>query len=498
MGEQKAKSFAELGFSDAGAVSDEACVTALSTDSQRVAKGALFFALQGVNTHGAEFIDGVITRGVSGIVTDRRGAQIIAERVGEACAAQGVRVIISDNPRRDLSTAAARFYPLQPDKIVAITGTNAKTSIAHFTRQIWQALGLPAANIGTLGVQGDYDAPLAHTTPDAITLHRLLDGMAGAGVGFAAVEASSHGLQQHRLDGVWLSAAAFSNFSQDHLDYHGDFDSYFKAKARLFADVLPRDGVAVVNINDAKGGAVCDIARGRGQGVLTFGAGGDVELLEQRADADGQDLRFVFMGETHQSRLNLMGAFQADNALMALGLAVASGQEAGASIAQLPALKTVDGRMQMAARRSNGAPVFVDYAHTPDALRHALGSLRQHIMGRLVVVFGAGGDRDKTKRALMGQIAAQFADVAIVTDDNPRGEVAGDIRAMIMRGCPNAQECGDRAEAILKGVAALGAGDALLIAGKGHESGQTIGATTYAFVDAEQASLSVAALDGGA
>ncbi len=468
-------------------------VCGLSTESGAVKKGGLFIALQGEKTHGAEYIADVLPHQPSAILTDKKGAEIIKNNKNNK-----TPIFIRPNPRHDLSLICAQFYPAQPSKIVAITGTNAKTSISHFTRQIWQHLNHQSANIGTMGVQGDYDAPLHHTTPDPITLHRLLDDMTGQGITHAAMEASSHGLSQHRLDGVRICAAAFSNFSQDHLDYHKNFADYFNAKARLFRDILPPDGVAVININNEKGRDIYEIAKSRGQEIMTFGTGGDMQIHDLRADDAGQDLRFSWQGTIHQTRLNLIGAFQADNALMAAMLAIACGAESDAVFATFPHLKTVEGRMELVVRRANGAPIFVDYAHTPDALRHALQSLRAHIMGRVIVVFGAGGDRDKTKREMMGQVAAQGADEVIVTDDNPRGEAAKNIRAMVMQGCPKAQEFGDRAEAILHGIAALEAGDALLIAGKGHESGQTIGGTTFAFVDGEQASISVAALDGGA
>jgi UDP-N-acetylmuramoyl-L-alanyl-D-glutamate--2,6-diaminopimelate ligase len=313
------------------------------------------------------------------------------------------------------------------------------------------------------------------------------------------MEASSHGLDQRRMDGVRLTAAGFTNFTQDHLDYHGTMEAYFAAKAELFGRVLPDEGVAVVNVNDPYGAAMVDVARARGQRVLTVGhaEGCDLRITGQRAEAVGQEVRFVWQGvQAHQVRLSLIGGFQAENVALAAGLVIAAGEEPAAVFGVLPRLTGVRGRMQLAATRANGAAVFVDYAHTPDAIATALKALRPHVMGRIVIVFGAGGDRDRTKRPLMGAAARQFADVLFVTDDNPRSEEPAAIRAEIMAACPEANEVGDRAEAILRGVDALGPGDALLIAGKGHETGQIIKGDVYPFDDVEQASIAVAALDG--
>ncbi|MDG1067109.1 MAG: UDP-N-acetylmuramoyl-L-alanyl-D-glutamate--2,6-diaminopimelate ligase, partial [Sulfitobacter sp.] len=339
--------------------------------------------------------------------------------------------------------------------------------------------------------------PLAHTTPEPITLHRTLAQALQNGITHAAMEASSHGLDQRRLDGVHLTAVGFTNFTQDHLDYHETFEAYFDAKMGLFARVLPEDGTAVVNIDDPKGIEVVAIARARGCDVITVGRdGGDLHLTAQRFDATGQDLRFVWRGKTYQKRLNLIGGFQADNVLLAAGLVIAWGAEASDVFDTIPHLTTVRGRMQLAATRDNGAAVFVDYAHTPDAVETALAAMRPHVMGRLVAIVGAGGDRDRAKRPLMGAAAAANADVVFVTDDNPRSEDPASIRAAVMGGCPDATEVGDRAEAILRGIDVLEPGDALLIAGKGHETGQTIGDDVLPFDDVEQASVAVAALDG--
>jgi len=472
----------------------DVAVTGLSVDSRLVKAGHLFAALPGSAAHGAEFVSYAIRMGARAILTDAEGADIAADSL----AAPGIALVIEENPRLALAQAAARWFGAQPDTMIAVTGTNGKTSVATFTRQIWEALGLPAVNFGTTGVEGAISAPLSHTTPEPITLHKLLKSLSDQGISHAAMEASSHGLAQRRLDGVRLTAAGFTNFTQDHLDYHKDFDDYFNAKAGLFARVLPRGGTAVVNIDDERAADICVIARRRGQNLLTVGTSDQADLciLGQRFDALGQDVRFSFRHRVHMVRLNLIGGFQAANALLAAGLVIGCGANPADVFAVLPKLTTVRGRMELAKTRKNGAAVFVDYAHTPDALETALKALRPHVMGRLVVVFGAGGDRDRTKRPLMGAAAAQHADVVFVTDDNPRSEPPASIRAAIMAACPEATEVDDRAAAILMGVDALGSGDALLIAGKGHETGQTIGTDVFAFNDVEQASISVAALDG--
>jgi UDP-N-acetylmuramoyl-L-alanyl-D-glutamate--2,6-diaminopimelate ligase len=483
---------AELGLTAAGG--REARVSGLVIDSRHVTPGSLFAALPGSAAHGATYIDIALGRGANAVLTDRAGAQVAADVLSRTHAA----VIIAEDARETLAGAAALWFAAQPTKMVAVTGTNGKTSVATFTRQIWQALGHAAINIGTTGVEGDWTAPSTHTTPDPITLHRMLAEAAGAGVTHAAMEASSHGLDQRRMDGVRLLAGGFTNFTQDHLDYHLTMEAYFDAKAALFSRVLPADATAVVNLNDPKGAAIAAIATRRGQGVITVGhdPACDLTITAQRFDATGQDLRLNWQGRDVQVRLNLIGGFQAENVSLAAGLAIASGAAPSDVFATLPHLTGVRGRMQLAAARSNGAAVFVDYAHTPDAIATALRALRPHVMGRLVIVFGAGGDRDRTKRPLMGAAAAAHADVLFVTDDNPRGEEPAAIRAEILAACPDANEVGDRAEAILRGVDALGPGDALLVAGKGHESGQVIKGEVYPFDDVEQSSIAVAALDG--
>ena len=468
-------------------------ITGLAVDSREVKDGFVFAAMPGTRVHGGEFIQYALRMGAAAILTDARGAEIASPEI----AASGAALVVTDAPREALARAAALWFGAQPETMVAVTGTNGKTSVSTFVRQIWIEMGIPAINLGTTGVEGAWTAPLAHTTPEPITLHRTLAEAARHGISHAAMEASSHGLEQRRLDGVILQAAGFTNFTQDHLDYHDTFEAYFDAKAGLFARVLPEDGTAVINIDDPKGIDMVAIARARGCAVITVGRdGGDLRLTGQRFDATGQDIRFDWRGKSFQKRLELIGGFQADNVLVAAGLVIACGADPAEVFDSLPHLTTVRGRMQLAATRDNGAAVFVDYAHTPDAVATALQAMRPHVMGRLVAIVGAGGDRDRGKRPLMGAAAAAHADLVIVTDDNPRTEDPAQIRAAVLEGAPEASEVGDRAEAILRGVDALGPGDALLIAGKGHESGQIVGEDVLPFDDAEQASVAVAALDG--
>ncbi len=469
-------------------------LSGITLDSRAVRPGMLFAALPGTARHGADFIATALDAGAAAILTDPMGAIIASQALGDSDAA----LVVADDPREALAYAAALWFGAQPETMVAVTGTNGKTSVATFTRQIWAALGHEAINIGTTGVEGAWTAPSSHTTPDPVTLHRMLAAAAAAGVTHAAMEASSHGLDQRRLEGVRLAAAGFTNLTQDHLDYHHTMEAYLAAKAGLFTRLLPEDGVAVVNLNGAHGSDIAELALGRGLRVLTvgMGQGADLQIAGTRPDATGQEVRYVWQGQAHQTRLNLIGAFQAENVAVAAGLAIAAGEEPQAVLSVLPKLAGVRGRMQLAATRKNGASVFVDYAHTPDAIETALRALRPHVMGRLIIAFGAGGDRDTTKRPLMGAAARAHADVLYVTDDNPRSEDPAAIRAAILAACPEANEVGDRAEAILRAVDALQPGDALLIAGKGHETGQVIKGDIFPFDDVEQASIAVAALDG--
>lgn len=487
------KTLADLGLSPRGAAR-AVQVTGLAVDSRAVKAGFLFAALPGSRVHGAEFITYALRQGAGAVLTDPAGAALAAD----VLAASDAALVVVQDARAALAQAAALWSGAQPATMVAVTGTNGKTSVATFTRQIWQALGLAAINLGTTGVEGDWAAPAGQTTPEPITLHRLLAEAAAAGITHAAMEASSHGLNQRRLDGVRLTAAGFTNLTQDHLDYHGTMEAYFAAKLGLFTRLLPEDGVAVVNLDDPHGPEIAREAQARGCAVLGTGHSprADLCILGQRFDATGQEVRFSWQGAPRQVRLNLVGGFQASNVAVAAGLVMAAGADPDAVFAALPRLTTVRGRMQLVATRANGAAVYVDYAHTPDAVETALRALRPHVMGRIVIVLGAGGDRDRTKRPLMGAAAAEWADVVFVTDDNPRSEDPATIRAAVLAACPEGTEVADRAEAILLGVDALQPGDALLIAGKGHETGQEIGGQIYPFDDAEQASVAVAALDG--
>ncbi len=485
------KTLSQLGLTARGG--RQAAVTGLAVDSRDVRDGFLFAAMPGSRTHGGEFIQYALRMGAAAVLTDAQGAEIAAREL----AASDAALVVSEAPREALARTAALWFGAQPQTVIAVTGTNGKTSVATFVRQIWTLLGHKAINLGTTGVEGAWNAPLAHTTPEPITLHRVLAEAAGHGITHAAMEASSHGLDQRRLDGVTLSAAGFTNITQDHLDYHASFEDYFDAKAGLFARVLPEDGRAVINIEAERGVDMAAIAKARGCPVVSVGRhSGDLHLGNIQVDATGQTVVFNYQGRRHVRRLGLIGDFQAENVMLAAGLVIACGDDAAAVFDTLQDLTTVRGRMQLAATRENGAAVFVDYAHTPDAIATALRALRPHVLGRLIAIVGAGGDRDATKRPLMGQAAADNADLVIVTDDNPRSEDPAAIRASVLLGAPDAMEVGDRAEAILRGVDALGPGDALLVAGKGHETGQTIGDDVLPFDDVEQASVAVAALDG--
>ncbi|GAB5445583.1 MAG: UDP-N-acetylmuramoyl-L-alanyl-D-glutamate--2,6-diaminopimelate ligase [Gymnodinialimonas sp.] len=469
-------------------------VSGLALDSRKVERGTLFAALPGTRVHGGEFIQYALRMGAGAVLTDRKGAEIAAAEL----AASDAALVVVEDAADALAHAAALFFGKQPETMVAVTGTNGKTSVASFTRQIWEALNLNAVNIGTTGVEGAYEAPGIHTTPEPVTLHGVLAQMAEAGVTHAAMEASSHGLDQKRMDGVRLAAAAFTNLTQDHLDYHGSMEAYFEAKLRLFTGLMPEGGVAVVNLDDSYGVRVAEACEERAIEVLGVAqyAEAALKITGRRIDETGQDVLFRWQGEGRQVRLDLIGGFQAMNVLTAAGLVIAGGEDPDDVFGVLPKMTGVRGRMELAARRSHGAPIYVDYSHTPDSLEVALKALRPHVLGRLVVVFGAGGDRDTGKRPLMGAAAANYADVAFVTDDNPRTEDPAVIRKAVLAGCPEATEVADRAEAILRGVDMLEPGDALLIAGKGHETGQQVGDVLYPFDDVEQASVAVAALEG--
>jgi UDP-N-acetylmuramoyl-L-alanyl-D-glutamate--2,6-diaminopimelate ligase len=466
-------------------------LTGLTADSREVRPGFLFAALPGTHQDGRAFIDDAIARGAIAVLAPP------GTLLAPACA-ERVALVTDANPRRRLALMAGRFYVLQPHVVVAVTGTNGKTSVVEFARQIWTAMGVRAASIGTLGVRGEVavsNAPL--TTPDPVTLHRVLRTLAEGGVGHLAMEASSHGLEQCRLDGVRLSAAAFTNLGRDHLDYHGDAEAYLRAKTRLFATLLPNEGAAVLNADVPEFAALERLCRDRGHQVFSYGRrGGDLRLIDATPIGDGQRLVLEVLGRDYDTRVPLVGDFQIANVLAALGLVLACDGDADIAVGALPRLAGVRGRLEQVARHPGGAPIFVDYAHTPDALETVLTALRPHTAGRLVVVFGAGGDRDRGKRPLMGRVAARLADRVFVTDDNPRTENPSDIRRAIMEACPGATEIGDRAQAIHAAVGTLAAGDVLVIAGKGHESGQIVGNTTTPFDDATVARAAVSALGG--
>ena len=469
-------------------------ITGLALDNRQINPGDLFAALPGSAVHGARFAQSAIEAGAVAILTDEAG-------LAEISGIDPSKIVIAHDVRASFARAAALFYGGQPKTMVAVTGTNGKTSISSFCRQIWTELEKQAVNIGTTGVEGAFTKPLRHTTPDTLTLHRILAEAKSAGITHAAMEASSHGLDQRRLDGVRIKAAGFANFTQDHLDYHKTFDAYFQAKSGLFDRVLPDDGAAVINIDDPALDTFADqlIAQGRRTIRMGHDERADLRIVGARFDGLGQDVRFTYQGKTYQKRLNLIGGFQAGNVLMAALLVISAGEDPAHVFDTLEHLETVRGRMQFAAARENGASVYVDYAHTPDAIKTALQAFRPHVMGCMIAVIGAGGDRDATKRPLMAAEAVANADFVIVSDDNPRSEDPAEIRKMVMAGAMDAAhilEVGDRAEAILRAVDMLGAGDGLIITGKGHETGQIIGDDTLPFDDVEQASVAVQALDG--
>ena len=488
------KTLAELGLAAPGR---DPAVQGLAHDSAAVRGGFLFAALPGAKAHGAQYAARALEGGAAAILTDAAGAALI-ESAG--LAAQAAEIVVVEDPRRAYARAAAAWFERQPETAVAVTGTNGKTSVASFARQIWTALGHEAVSVGTTGVEGALKESATLTTPDPLALHRILSDAAAAGAEHVAMEASSHGLEQRRLDGVRLAAAAFTNLTRDHLDYHPTPEAYRAAKEGLFSRVLPAGAAAIVNVDDPSGDAMAAAAAARGCRNISVGGrdGADLRILARSCAPAGQTVRFEWGGRALLAELDLVGDFQGANVLLAAALAIGAGEEPEPVFAALGAMRTVRGRMQLAARRGNGAAVFVDYAHTPDAIASALRALRPHVMGNVVAIIGAGGDRDPGKRSLMGAAAAQGADAVIVTDDNPRREDPAAIRAEVMRGCPDASEIGDRAEAIVHGVAALAPGDALLIAGKGHETGQTVGDDVFPFDDAEHASVAVAALEGRA
>jgi UDP-N-acetylmuramoyl-L-alanyl-D-glutamate--2,6-diaminopimelate ligase len=459
-------------------------IRGITADSRMVKPGFLFAAVPGTKADGLAYVPQALAGGA---------AAVMAERAPPGPLPDGVAFVEVANVRRALALAAARFFPRQPATIAAVTGTSGKTSVAAFTRQVWARLGHASASIGTVGVvTPTWEVYGSLTTPDPIELHRTLDGLAGEGVTHLALEASSHGLDQHRLDGVRVGIASFTNISRDHLDYHGTIEAYFEAKMILFERLMRADGTAVVAIDNELAGEVATRARRRGLKVIEVGRSArDVRLLDCAIDGFSQRLAIAYAGKTHHLRLPLVGAFQVENALVAAGQALAAGGDPPAVFGALEGLTGAKGRLELVGNKA-GAPIFVDYAHKPDALAKALEALRPYVGHRLVVVFGAGGDRDMGKRPLMGAIAAEKADRVIVTDDNPRSEEPASIRAAIMKAAPGAGEIPDRNEAIRRAIAGLERGDVLLIAGKGHETGQIIGHKIVPFSDHEAVATALA------
>ena len=445
-------------------------ITGLTADSRAVQPGFLFAALPGSTVDGRDFIDAAIRNGA---------AAVLAPEGTDA--ANGAALITSPDARAALAHMAAAFYGVQPENIAAVTGTNGKTSVAHFTRQIWSALGHSAVSLGTLGLQmPDGTLKPSLTTPDPVTLHADLAELARQGVTHAVLEASSHGLDQRRTDGVRLKAAAFTNLTRDHLDYHGTVENYFAAKARLFSELLPQDGVAVLNADIPEADALVDRFAGR---TLTYGRNGThLVLIDATPTHRGTDVALSILGDEIKLELPLAGAFQTYNVLCAAGLAIGCGADATDVAFCLDRLEGVPGRMELAGTVSGGS-VYIDYAHTPDALENVLTALRPHTEGRLISVIGCGGDRDRGKRPMMGEISDRLADVTIVTDDNPRSEDAASIRAEILAATPGADEIGDRAAAIDRAVEMIGEGEVAVISGKGHETGQIVGDQVLPFDD---------------
>lgn len=455
-------------------------VLGLSADSRTVQKDYVFFAVPGTKADGLAFVPQALERGASAIVAEKAPSQD-----------GNFAVILTNDTRAALSSAAARFYPRQPETIVAVTGTSGKTSIASFVRQIWLHLGYQAASLGTIGLVKPSGATYGSlTTPDPISLHQTLDSIAGEGVTHLALEASSHGLDQKRLDGVRLSAGAFTNLSRDHLDYHATLEDYFAAKMRLFQTLLKPGQSAVIDADSDYAQRAIDCCEKRGLRVFSTGVNGQgLRLLESRAENFASILTIGFSNETISIKLSLIGAFQISNALVAAGLCIATGSPPKAVLTALEKLEGAPGRLELIGQK-NGAPVFVDYAHKPDALEKVLYTLRPYVENRLIVVFGCGGDRDQGKRPIMGEIGARLADICIVTDDNPRFEEPALIRTAILEGAKGpakVEEIGGRGAAIDHAVSLLQKGDILLIAGKGHETGQIIGDQVLPFSDRDRA-----------
>jgi UDP-N-acetylmuramoyl-L-alanyl-D-glutamate--2,6-diaminopimelate ligase len=467
-------------------------ISGVTADSRQVRAGYLFAALPGSRADGSQFVADAVKRGAVAVLAP------VETALGDLPAT--VAVLRDSNARRRLALLAAAFYARQPKTIAAITGTSGKTSTADFTRQLWTRLGLQAASLGTLGVVlPDRHIDGALTTPDPVALHKQLAELADAGIDHLAMEASSHGLDQFRLDGVRVQAAAFTNLSRDHLDYHGTLEAYFAAKRRLFTDILRDGGLAVLNADAPEFAPLAELCRARKLKIVSFGQkAGDLRIVSAHSRTDGQDLTIAAFGRNFDIAFPVPGAFQGFNLLAALGLVIGGGADINKVMQAATTLTGVRGRLELVALHPSGAAIYVDYSHKPEGLSAVLGALRPHTGHRLSVVFGCGGDRDKGKRPQMGEIAERLADDVIVTDDNPRSEDPARIRAEILAGSGNAREIGDRAEAIRTAVAALSAGDILVIAGKGHETYQIVGDKTLPFDDADVARKAAIALGGSA
>ncbi len=448
-------------------------VTGFAIDHRKIAPGTVFGAFRGVKHNGEDFIPAAIAAGAVAIVAH-------ADAV-----VTGVVHIPSANPRLNFAQLAARFFAPFPGNLSAVTGTNGKTSTAELTRQLWRMAGHHAASIGTLGiVTADEQSLTGMTTPDVVTFLSNLSGLSREGVTHTIFEATSHGLDQYRVAGVAAKTVAFTNLSRDHLDYHETMEAYFEAKMRLFDEIADPDATAIIWADDEWSGHAIDRVKKRGLRLLTVGEKGeDIKLLNRRPTQLGQDLEVMIQGAVHAIKLPLIGAYQSANTLLAAGIAIASGGLVENTLANLSRLQPVRGRLERACIAPSGAPVYVDYAHTPDGLVAAIAALRPHVTGRLILVFGAGGDRDTGKRPLMGEAAEQGADILIITDDNPRSEDPASIRAAIRAAAPDAMDIGDRREAIARAIAISQSGDVILIAGKGHEQGQTIGEQVFPFDD---------------
>jgi len=444
----------------------EGTVTGFAIDHRKVAPGTVFGAFQGTVVNGEDFIPAAVSAGAIAVVA-RSQAHV-----------EGAAHLADPVPRRAFAQLAAQFFRPVPETVVAVTGTNGKTSTVEMTRQIWRMCGQRAASIGTLGVTTpDESVSTGLTTPDIVTFLSNMTGLAREGVTHVAYEASSHGLSQYRNEGLPVAAGAFTNLSRDHLDYHADMEDYFAAKMRLFTEVVSDGGAAVVWADDAWSERAIAAAQARSLSVFSVGEAGEaIRLLARKPGQLGQELEIEHQGRRHKVMLPLIGAYQAANALVAAGLAIATGSDAGQAFDALGRLQPVRGRLERAVITAAGVPVYVDYAHTPDALAAAIDALRPHVTGRLITVFGAGGDRDVGKRSQMGEVAAAHSELVIVTDDNPRGEEPAAIRLQVMAGAPHAREVGDRRAAIRAAIDEARAGDIVLVAGKGHEQGQIIGA----------------------